>query len=187
MQSIRMTAPEGATSCSHDSVTYDVKDGHVHVPAAAVDALKSFGFRIAEDQLEDPDAVAKANADAKAKQDELEAAIEGASKAVARGEYDIEVCVASISKHLPFADADGVRAEIAAKADAIRAADAKAQEEADAKAKEEANAEAEAKAKAEAQEADRVAAETKAREEADAKAKTESEGKGGKKNGGKAE
>ena len=41
-----MTAPEGATSCSHDGQEFDVVDGMVEVPVEAVADLLSHGYAI---------------------------------------------------------------------------------------------------------------------------------------------
>ena len=39
-----LEAPEGCTGCSHDGVEYEVVEGLVEVPAAAIDALIHHGF-----------------------------------------------------------------------------------------------------------------------------------------------
>lgn len=43
-----LAAPEGATSCTHDGVIYEVEDGLVVVPHAALEHLTPHGYTIPE-------------------------------------------------------------------------------------------------------------------------------------------
>lgn len=65
METVRMKAPEGAQSCSHNSVVYTVEQGFVRVLPAAVEALTSFGYRVDADAAEEAEKLAKSDAQVK--------------------------------------------------------------------------------------------------------------------------
>lgn len=148
MDTIRMLAPEGATSCTHNGVIYEVIKGFVHVMHDAVAALKHHGYRVEAEVQAEAEKLAKAEAERKAQLEKLEDAIAIAPKAIQAGTYKLEECVDEICGFYPFADRATVTSRVTEGVQKLQAdADAETQRVADEKAK----AEAEAKAKAEAE------------------------------------
>lgn len=114
MKTVRMIAPAGATSCSHDGVTYDVKDGHVDVPSNAVEALQSFGFHVADSAVEAAIKLAKADAD------KIEFAIRQAASVIVSGRYTVEECIGWICSYVPAVDRVTVTARISEGVEKLR-------------------------------------------------------------------